>query len=254
MNRLAPAEDLLQSLGITEPGDIDLEAIAYDQGAVIKYRPLDGCEARIFGSGDRAIITVDNRKLPARQRFSAAHELGHWYHHRGRAVCQPDDIGNPQRNLFHPERVADSYAVDLLMPRYLFVPRANALGRTTYEAVESLAAEFRTSKTATAIRLIELGPEPAMLLCHGPEGRKWFSRPENIPKHWFPRDELDVDSYALDVLQGDERRTRRILIGADAWFDRYGADRLEIYEQSFKVSDDEILTILIFKDEEMLED
>lgn len=254
MNRLAPAEVLLQSLGITEPSDIDLEAIAYDQGAIIKYRSLNGCEARIFGSGGRAIITVDNRKLPTRQRFSAAHELGHWHHHRGRMICQPDDIGNQRRDFLHPERVADTYAADLLMPRYLFVPRANTLGTTTFESVESLSAEFRTSKTATAIRLVELGPEPAMLVCHGPEGRKWFNRPNNIPKRWFPRDELDADSYAFDVLYGNDQRTRRLLIGADAWFDRSGADRFEIYEQSLKVAEDEILTILVFAGEEMLEE
>ena len=242
---------MLQSLGITEPGDIDLEAIA-------------------------------------------AHELGHWHHHRGRAVCQPDDIGDQRRDLFDPERVADSYAADLLMPpekrcrvggfrlstvmmarspnpkirashpssgrylitapcRYLFALRANTLGGTTYGAVESLATEFRTSKTATAIRLVEIGPEPAMLVCHGPDGRKWFNRPDNIPKRWFPREELDAESYALGVLHGNDRHTRRVLIGADAWFDRWGADRYELYEQTFKVAVDEILSLLVFKDDEMLD-
>ena len=84
MNSLAPAEQLLQTLGVTDPRDIDLEAIAFDQGAVVKYRPLDGCEARIIGYGDRAMITVDNRRRPSRVRFSTAHEIGHWHRHRGR--------------------------------------------------------------------------------------------------------------------------------------------------------------------------
>ena len=50
MNGLTEAEQLLQELGITEPEEIDLEAIAYYVGATIKRRPLDGCEARIVGS------------------------------------------------------------------------------------------------------------------------------------------------------------------------------------------------------------
>ena len=33
-----------------------------------------------------------------------------------------------------------------------------------------------------------------------------------------------------------------------------GADQFQLYEQTFKLADDEIITILIFKDEEMLED
>lgn len=255
MNGLRPAEQLLQSLGVTDPRDIDLEAIAFDQGAMVKYRPLNGCEARIVGYGDRAVITVDNRRLKSRVRFSTAHELGHWHSHRGRSVmCRPEDIGNPSRSPIDPERVADSYAADLLLPRYLFVPRADTLGRTTFEALDRLTEEFSTSITATAIRLVEYGPEPAMLVCHGPFGRKWFNRPRNIPERWFPREDLDADSYGFDVLHGDLRRSRRALIGADAWFERRGADQFELYEQTFKVSDDEILTILVFKDDEMLED
>ena len=255
MNGLRPAEQLLQSLGITDPGDIDLEAIAFDQGAIVKYRPLKGCEARIIGYGDRAVITVDNRHLRSRVRFSTAHELGHWHTHRGRSLmCRPEDIGNPSRSPIDPERAADSYAADLLLPRYLFVPMANALGKTTFEALDKLTAKFSVSMTATAIRLVEYGPEPAMLVCHGRLGRKWFNRPRHIPERWFPREDLDADSFAFEVLHGDLRRSRRALIGADAWFDRRGADQFELYEQTFKVSDEEIITILVFKSDEMLED
>jgi Zn-dependent peptidase ImmA (M78 family) len=254
VNGLRPAEQLLQSLGITDPRDIDLEAIAFDQGAIVKYRPLSGCEARILGYGKRAVITVDNRHLKARVRFSTAHELGHWHSHRGRSlICRPEDIGSPGRNPFDPEVVADSYAADLLLPRYLFVPRANSFGKTTFEALEKLTEEFATSMTATAIRLVEYGPEPAVLVCHGPQGRKWFRRPQRIPERWFPSDELDSDSCAFEVLHSDLRRSRRTLIRASAWFDRRGAGQFQLYEQAFKVADDEILTILIFKDEEMLQ-
>lgn len=255
MNELRPAERLLQSLGVADPRDIDLEAIAFDQGAIVKYRPLNGCEARILGYSDRAVITVDNRHLSSRVRFSAAHELGHWHSHRGRSLmCRPEDIGNPRKGLLDPERMADDYAADLLLPRYLFVPRAKALGRTTFEALEDLTDEFSTSMTATAIRLVEYGPEPAMLVCHGPQGRKWFRRPRHIPERWFPRDDLDADSYAFEVLHGANRRSRRALIGADAWFDRREAERYELYEQTLKISDHEVLTLLTIKDGDMLED
>lgn len=169
-------------------------------------------------------------------------------------MCRSEDIGNPSHSVLDPERVADSYAADLLLPRYLFVPRARTIGRTNIEAVEKLADEFETSKKSTAIRLVEYGPEPAMLVCHGKEGRKWFNLPKRIPERWFPKKELDADSYALDVLYGKSRRSRRVLIGADAWFDNPGAGEFELYEQTMKGWGDEVLTILTFKDGEMLED
>lgn len=255
MRALRPAELLLQSLGITDPCQIDVEAIAYDQGATVKYRRLDGCEARIVGTDDRAVISVDDSAIPVRRRFSTAHELGHWYHHRGRSfICRPEDIGDYRRGALDPERVADGYAADLLLPNYLFEPRASALKAATFEGVDALRNDFQTSITATAIRLVEHGPEPAMLVCHGKGGRRWFNRPRQVPERWFPRQELDADSYAMDVLFGDTKRSRRRLMPAEAWFDHYTAGRYQVYEQSQKATDGEILTLLTFKDGDMLDD
>lgn len=249
------AERTLLNLGISEPGDIDVDYIAWELGAEIKYRRLNGCEARIVGVGDRAIIAVDDRNGHRRARFSAGHELGHWQHHRGRLlVCRPDDIGRggPHGSI-HPERVADAYAADLLLPDFMFEPMVAGLRKATFDAIEKLASDFDTSLTATAIKLVEKGPAPSVLICHGRRGREWFRRHPDVPERWFPRDELDPESYAFDVLFGRNLRTRAVKIGADAWFDRRDAARYEIYEQSVR-SGEEVLTILTIEDEEMLAD
>ena len=75
---LTAAERILQSLGVTDPKEIDLEAIAWTQRVVVNYRPLDGCEARIIGSSRKAVISVNSRSPERRRRFSLAHELGHY--------------------------------------------------------------------------------------------------------------------------------------------------------------------------------
>lgn len=99
MKALTPAEAMLSELGVTEPQEIDLEAIAWCFGARVKCRPLDGCEARIAASGDQAIVTVSSRCSHRRRRFSLAHELGHWKYHRGRLlVCRADEIGREGSN------------------------------------------------------------------------------------------------------------------------------------------------------------
>ena len=67
-----PAERMLMDLGITEPKEIDLDAIAYTKGAVVNYRPMDGCEASIVGSKRRAVISVNSRSMPERRRFPYA--------------------------------------------------------------------------------------------------------------------------------------------------------------------------------------
>src|SRR5690349_18570970 len=111
---LTPAEQLLQELGVTEPDEIDLEAIAYHVGAHVRYRPLDGCEAHIIGYGNSAIITVDTKSSFSRQRFSIAHELGHWHHHRGQSlICRAKE--STPYDTRGPEPLANVYAADILM-------------------------------------------------------------------------------------------------------------------------------------------
>ena len=108
---MTTAEAFLQELGITEPEEIDLEAITYDVGARVRIRPLCGCEAHILGCGGQAIITVKQVSSARRKRFSIAHELGHWRFHRGKTlVCHVDEYR--PRDAQSPEKVADSYAAE----------------------------------------------------------------------------------------------------------------------------------------------
>jgi hypothetical protein len=251
---LTRAERLLQELGVTEPRDIDLEAIAHYLGARVRYRPLDGCDARIVGVGDKAIITVNTRTSPQRQRFSIAHEIGHWKNHRGRSlVCRVNDY-RPDSQI-STERDADRYAADLLMPHYLFKPAMQSVAKLTFKAIAELSNDFETSLTSTAIRFVEADHLPAVLVSHGQHGRKWFTRSPSVPTRWFPRDMLDAESYAMDVLYGrrpDNAHPRKI--GADAWFDRPEASRYEVLEQSVRTGPAEVLTLVSVMDEDMLEE
>jgi hypothetical protein len=251
---LTPAERLLQELGVTEPTDIDLEAIAYYSGARVRTCPLDGCEARIIGVGNQAIITVNAHSSPRRKRFSIAHELGHWKHHRGQSlVCRVDDYRPDNR--ISPERIADRYAADLLMPPYLFSPEVKKHGKLTFKAVAALADAFDTSLTSTAIRAVEANHSPAVLVCHGQTGRRWFTRAPIVPARWFPRDTLDAESFAMSVLysqKSDIAFPRKI--GADAWFDRREAERYEVLEQSVRTAPEEVLTLILLTDAGMLDE
>ena len=259
MRRLTPAEELLQYLGITVPEEIDLEAIAYTQGVRIRYHPLDGCEARIIGAGDVAIVTVDNRCSVGRQRYSIGHELGHWKHHRGlKLVCRSSETEYLSEKASVVEKHADSYAASLLMPAYIFIPMLRSYKRLNFDVVKSLAEAFKVSITAAAIRSVELGDTPAIAIYHNHRGRVWFRRSELVPQKWFPRAELQPESSAMNVLFNQNvapvSTTRLNSVSAEAWFDRYNAGRYEIKEQTFKVGQKEILTLLIIDDEEMLED
>lgn len=252
--KFSAAEQLLRELGITEPAEIDLEAIAYHVGASLRYRPLDGCEARIIGHGDRAIITVNSRGSSRRKRFSIAHELGHWRCHKGKAlVCRVDDLA--PNHASSAERIADAYAADLLMPRYMFDPLVRETKKLELNTIQKLAEAFNVSMTATTLRLIAGDHFPAFAICHNRNGRKWFSRAPSVPSRWFPRDTLAAESPAFEVLFGksqEDRHPRKV--SASAWFEYWEASKFNVTEQSMRISDGEILTILLMSDGAMLQD
>jgi Zn-dependent peptidase ImmA (M78 family) len=245
---------LLEELGITEPLDIEIEAIAEYCNATIVYEPLKGCEARILGHGDRAIITVNSTSLRERQRFSGAHELGHWMRDRGKiAFACAEMVFATEWGEENPEVRANRYAADLLLPPSMFSRRAKNR-EMTFATVRDLAKDFQTSLTATAIRLVELGSLPAMLVCYELGKRRWFTRGPDVPQIFWPRNEPERDTVAYALIHGTATKERPIDVYADGWFDLRNADRYEVREDSVRISDRFVLSLLWWKDESQILD
>ena len=247
-------ERLLRSFGIETPQDIDLEAIAWELGAKVRIGSLNTCEARIVGRNGRAIITVDAAKPPRRRRFSIAHELGHWQRHRGRClICRPQDIGSQkQRGATDPERIADEYASDLILPRYLIEPLLKDVSRLTIGSLTAIADEFQASKTATLMKVVASGQFPILMVCTTRTGRKYFKASPSVPTRWFPRSDVSPDSLAFEMLYGEKPASAVPRpVKATAWFDR-DAGGFSVLEQSFRVADTEVMSIITLNDKKML--
>ena len=75
-----------------------------------------------------------------------------------------------------------------------------------------------------------------------------------MPDSLFPRKELDSDSFAFDVLYGEKRESGIHVMDGDTWFGHWKAGQYELYEETAKVGDEEVLTLLTWKDESMLEE
>jgi hypothetical protein len=251
----ASPEQILSLLGISEPDDLNIEAIAYACGATILPQPLTGCQANIIGFGDRAIITVDSNSIPTRQRFSCGHELGHWMKDRGQNAfgCLDSQIDSEWTSN-NAETRANRFACDLLLPVAMFSPLAN--GRPmTLETVRDLAAIFRMSQTATAIGLVSHGSFPAMLIYYAQGQRKWFLRPSNdIPRSLWPAERPDAHSLAAGLLAGKFAEATGGEVRADRWFEIEKAERYYIRESCFRTGSDSIIVMLWWEDEQQLID
>ena len=239
-------ETLLRALGIKSAADIELETIAWSCGLAVQYAPLNGCDARIVGKGDRGFLTVNSAQIPARRRFSLAHELGHWQLHRGRLMlCRAEEIEGSMSQARGLELDADRYAAALLMPSYLFIPAAVALkGKLPWSMADTLAAQFQTSLLATALRMINLDIWPGWLVCHTRTGRPFAFKAPSVESDARPPIEVDYRSSAFDMVHSSENGVSSRKVPGDVWF--AGAQREFAIEHCRAYPPDRVLTFVKF--------
>jgi Zn-dependent peptidase ImmA (M78 family) len=239
------AEALVAHFGIRDAKDLDLEAIACDQGVTVEREDLSGCEATLIGFGDRAIATIKPSHIVGRERFSLAHELGHWDMHRGRSFqCRVDDpdvnlVGNKQ-----VEKEADQFASHLLMPGPVFNPAVKALGTPSFKELEALATEFQTSMVATSLRIAAIDTLPVIVACFSKNGRHWSMPAPHVPKRWFVVEELSEYSFSYDLLVKGAQTTGLRKQSGEVWFQNDDAEGYELHEHSMPYRNGQVLVLL----------
>lgn len=246
-NRALPAhhrsaEELLAEIPIVDPSGLDLDLIAQHCKATTVYERLVGCDARIAKIGSRAFISIDPSVRRERQRFCIAHEIGHWMLGGWTGECTALSVyGRGTRDPV--EAAANRYAVDLIMPSFMFAPLAR--DRTaTFETIRELAATFETSLEATAARFAKLGSVRALFLRFKVGRDVWPSRHVGFPRPFEPPSAPPPGSIAYDILHGGNDVATSCDVPADVWFRDAGARHFWVQESSIRTGRDCILTLL----------
>ncbi|WP_186092661.1 ImmA/IrrE family metallo-endopeptidase [Burkholderia gladioli] len=249
------AEALVSEFGISSPSELDVEAIAYDAGMHVRYEQIDGCEATLVGVKNQAIATIRPSGNRGRERFSLAHELGHWNMHRGRSFrCRVDDQSTNLASDASLEKEADSYAAHLLMPRHLFDPAVRSGAKIpTFKHIGDVAQAFEVSIAAAIIRMAEVDSLPVIVACYDRAGIRWRAFAPHVPRRWRLVQTLDEDSFAYDIVNGDKSTHCSGKQEAQAWFSNDGAENYEIHESSMPGYLGEVLVMLYVGDADMFE-
>lgn len=135
---------------------VPIDQIIHEIGLPLSYEVMDDNISGYIERTDGSYrIVVNANHAPTRQRFTAAHELGHFIYHRD---LLGDGVGdnrayrtegtqrdNPNIRPIH-ERQANSFAANVLMPRHRLTDVAG-------ESTPVLAARFHVSPQAMGIRL-----------------------------------------------------------------------------------------------------
>ncbi|WP_415060881.1 ImmA/IrrE family metallo-endopeptidase [Flavobacterium sp.] len=109
-------------------------------------------------------ITYNKRNGKVRQRFTIAHEIGHYILH---SKEQPIFIDKTPSVMFRnnssstgedfKEREANAFAASLLMPKKLIEQEIQHSPNDVDQAIEHLANKFKVSQQAMSFRLSNLG-------------------------------------------------------------------------------------------------
>lgn len=163
------AQNLLREMGINEL-PINPLAIAASRNIVVEAKPdtAPGVSGMLLRHGNTfGILYATHINSEGFQRFSIAHELGHYFLDGHIDHILPEDGAHASHAGFVSgdpyELEADQFAAGLLMPT---TPFRRALGKHNpgLAAVESVAAVCRTSLTATAIRYAELSEDAVAVI------------------------------------------------------------------------------------------
>ena len=169
----------------------------------------------------------------------------------GVAFCNPESAAAfNDSDGSNVETRANEYAADLLLPWFMFKSASN--GRPmTIDSVVNLATLFETSVTATAIRLVRYGSFPAVLIWTENGQVKWFRRGEDVPDSLWPR-EPGRKTFAHDIAKKGVDSGRGPVY-VDEWFTG-AVERHSVHEDSRRMTQDAVLSILWWTDERPLEE
>ena len=200
--------------------------------------------------GKRALIHVNGKDRPERQRFTECHEVAHL----SLGLDSQHDFGSSWSYARRPanEIACDVFAAELLLPYRLF--RAHAAQRpATIETVEILRNEFAASREATASRLAATSKEPcAYVLSEGGQVQHLVRSPSmRTANAWIARGtQLHSQSVAHQLRQAGSL-SRTATVAGDVWFADWNDVALtesSYYSESF----DQTLSVIVCEDPDEL--
>jgi len=170
------ARRLLKKLGVNE-APVAVEEIARRSGIVDRRKPFEGeISGVLYRSGDVPVIGVNALDALVRQRFTIAHEIGHfllheepWHVDRHYLEVVPVKSSVSPSRRFNRDKVssqatdrheieANGFAAALLMPKEFLDQDLKGL-KLPLKArqIDGLAKRYKVSQQAMIFRLMNLG-------------------------------------------------------------------------------------------------
>lgn len=196
------------------------------------------------------IIYNQQNTSPGRQRFTIAHEFGHYLLHRHQDDafrCSDQDIATGDNNEREREVEADLFASTLLMPLNDF-RRQMADGLEGFCLFTHCAHRYGVSMTAAALRWLEIAPKRAVLVASRDDFMLWARSNEAAFKsraYFATRQKvIELPETALAHSRQFREIPRAQTVSASTWFPHEPRD-VQVLEQMMPLGGhDYVLTLL----------
>jgi hypothetical protein len=221
MNRES-AVALRKQLGIA--GKIDLYEVADHLGLSIREVEADGFDGALVRSTHevRGIVFVKRAmRDQGRKRFTIAHEIGHYVLHAdARISCGSDDIESWSRTPENPERQADEFAAELLLPS---AEVRQLVGKQwpSFLPIMPLCDMFGASLTAAARKYCDLISQRCAVVYSVKRIISWI-HPSPSFNYWVPvGNKVGYDSIAARAFDGKPVPNGMEEVPAENWVSSY---------------------------------
>ncbi len=211
----------------------------------------EGALLRIKGVPRGYVVLSREVREASRQRFTIGHEVGHYLLPDQQDLFQPcgkEQVESWDEALAKPERDANQFAAEILMPRSIVLPFLRERPRLSH--IEQIALACETSLTASAYRLCQLSSFRIAIVWSETLRVRWYKTSEEFGR-WVRKGNLIPGSYAFDAFHGRPIPTAFESVPASAWlFEKGLKTDARILEHSVPMPGyDGVLSLLLIPEE-----
>lgn len=216
---------------------------------------FDGLIEQENGNFHIYINSKNNINSP-RSRFTFAHELGHYFidEHRqsllnGKTPSHPSFTNFSSKNPVEME--ADFFASSLLLPEERVKKDCFKKG-FDFDLIEQISEKYKTSITATVLKLMTIDHYPIMIVCAVANKIKWFKYSHDFPFKWLKFSSGTVPKNTLSgvYFKNKEKFDEALPVTANDWFE-YVPDKevdREFYEKCIYSDKHNFVLSIIWED------
>jgi predicted secreted protein len=133
------ANDLLVQHGIDQHKPVDVFALCEELGLWLVFKPMAALLGAFVPAGSGGVL-ITTRRPPGLQRYTVAHEIGHWALEHVQEVALDDEVCVLGAHASEREQLAQLFAAHLLIPPPLAFEVLERIGVSTHGHVSPMQA------------------------------------------------------------------------------------------------------------------